>query len=108
MIEQLIIEIKLKTDELTNSISKNADLRKKLILDNEEISKRYSELSEKSLTLEKEIEKNELRISNLKEQFSNLINRLCEGHTRAHLPHLIQVPVLILNFPSMILSFCLC
>lgn len=28
LIEQLIIEIKLKTDELTNSISKNADLRK--------------------------------------------------------------------------------
>lgn len=81
LIEQLIIEIKLKTDELTNSISKNADLRKKLILDNEEISKRYSELSEKSLTLEKEIEKNELRISNLKEQFSNLINRLCDEYS---------------------------
>lgn len=81
LIEQLIIEIKLKTDELTNSISKNADLRKKLILDNEEISKRYSELSEKSLTLEKEIEKNELRISNLKEQFSNLIIRLCDEYS---------------------------
>lgn len=81
LIEQLIIEINLKTDELTNSISKNADLRKKLILDNEEISKRYSELSEKSLTLEKEIEKNELRISNLKEQFSNLINRLCDEYS---------------------------
>ena len=81
VIEQLIIEIKLKTDELTNSISKNTDLRKKLILDNEEISKRYSELSEKSLTLEKEIEKNELRISNLKEQFSNLINRLCDEYS---------------------------
>lgn len=53
----------------------------KLILDNEEISKRYSELSEKSLTLEKEIEKNELRISNLKEQFSNLINRLCDEYS---------------------------
>lgn len=81
LIEQLIIEIKLKTDELTNSISKNADLRKKLILDNEEISKRYSELSEKSLTLEKEIEKNELRISNLKEQFSNLIIILCDEYS---------------------------
>ena len=49
--------------------------------DKEEISKRYSELSEKSLTLEKEIEKNELRISNLKEQFSNLINRLCDEYS---------------------------
>lgn len=81
VIEQLIIEINLKTDKLNNSISKNTDLRKKLILDNEEISKRYSELSEKSLTLEKEIEKNELRISNLKEQFSNLINRLCDEYS---------------------------
>lgn len=81
LIEQLIIEINLKTDKLNNSISKNTDLRKKLILDNEEISKRYSELSEKSLTLEKEIEKNELRISNLKEQFSNLINRLCDEYS---------------------------
>ncbi|WP_248109512.1 chromosome segregation protein SMC [Parvimonas micra] len=81
VIEQLIIEIDLKTDKLNNSISKNTDLRKKLILDNEEISKRYSELSEKSLTLEKEIEKNELRISNLKEQFSNLINRLCDEYS---------------------------
>lgn len=81
MIEQLIIEINLKTDKLNNSISKNTDLRKKLILDNEEISKRYSGLSEKSLTLEKEIEKNELRISNLKEQFSNLINRLCDEYS---------------------------
>ena len=81
MIEQLIIEINLKTDKLNNSISKNTDLREKLILDNEEISKRYSELSEKSLTLEKEIEKNELRISNLKEQFSNLINRLCDEYS---------------------------
>lgn len=81
VIEQLIIEIKLKTDKLNNSISKNTDLRKKLILDNEEISKRYSELSEKSLTLEKEIEKNELRISNLKEQFSNLIIRLCDEYS---------------------------
>ena len=57
VIEQLIIEINLKTDKLNNSISKNTHLRKKLILNNEEISKRYSELSEKSLTLEKEIEK---------------------------------------------------
>lgn len=81
VIEQLIIEINLKTDKLNNSISKNTDLRKKLILNNEEISKRYSELSEKSLTLEKEIEKNELRISNLKEQFSNLINRLCDEYS---------------------------
>lgn len=81
VIEQLIIEINLKTDKLNNSISKNTDLRKKLILDNEEISKRYSELSEKSLTLEKEIEKNELRISNLKEQFSNFINRLCDEYS---------------------------
>jgi len=81
LIEQLIIEINLKTDKLNNSISKNTDLREKLILDNEEISKRYSELSEKSLTLEKEIEKNELRISNLKEQFSNLINRLCDEYS---------------------------
>ena len=81
VIEQLIIEINLKTDKLNNSISKNTDLRKKLILDNEEISKRYSELSEKSLTLEKEIEKNELRISNLKEQFSNLINGLCDEYS---------------------------
>lgn len=81
VIEQLIIEINLKIDKLNNSISKNTDLRKKLILDNEEISKRYSELSEKSLTLEKEIEKNELRISNLKEQFSNLINRLCDEYS---------------------------
>lgn len=81
VIEQLIIEINLKTDKLNNSISKNTDLRKKLILDNEEISKRYSELSEKSLTLEKEIEKNELRISNLKEQFLNLINRLCDEYS---------------------------
>ncbi|WBB30176.1 chromosome segregation protein SMC [Parvimonas micra] len=81
VIEQLIIEINLKTDKLNNSISKNTDLRKKLILDNEEISKRYSELSEKSLNLEKEIEKNELRISNLKEQFSNLINRLCDEYS---------------------------
>lgn len=81
VIEQLIIEINLKTDKLNNSISKNTDLRKKLILDNEEISKRYSELSGKSLTLEKEIEKNELRISNLKEQFSNLINRLCDEYS---------------------------
>ena len=81
VIEQLIIEINLKTDKLNNSISKNTDLRKKLILGNEEISKRYSELSEKSLTLEKEIEKNELRISNLKEQFSNLINRLCDEYS---------------------------
>lgn len=81
LIEQLNVEFNLKTDELTNSISKNTDLRKKLILDNEEISKRYSELSEKSLTLEKEIEKNELRISNLKEQFSNLINRLCDEYS---------------------------
>ena len=81
VIEQLIIEINLKTDKLNNSISKNTDLREKLILDNEEISKRYSELSEKSLTLEKEIEKNELRISNLKEQFSNLINRLCDEYS---------------------------
>lgn len=81
VIEQLIIEINLKTDKLNNFISKNTDLRKKLILDNEEISKRYSELSEKSLTLEKEIEKNELRISNLKEQFSNLINRLCDEYS---------------------------
>ena len=80
-IEQLNVEFNLKTEELTNSISKNTDLRKKLILDNEEISKRYSELSEKSLTLEKEIEKNELRISNLKEQFSNLINRLCDEYS---------------------------
>ena len=81
LIEQLNVEFNLKTDELNNSISKNTHLRKKLILDNEEISKRYSELSEKSLTLEKEIEKNELRISNLKEQFSNLINRLCDGYS---------------------------
>lgn len=81
LIEQLNVEFNLKTDELTNSISKNTHLRKKLILDNEEISKRYSELSEKSLTLEKEIEKNELRISNLKEQFSNLINRLCDEYS---------------------------
>lgn len=81
VIEQLIIEINLKTDKLNNSISKNTHLRKKLILNNEEISKRYSELSEKSLTLEKEIEKNELRISNLKEQFSNLINRLCDEYS---------------------------
>ena len=81
LIEQLIIEINLKTDKLNNSISKNTDLREKLILDNEEISKRYSELSEKSLTLEKEIEKNELRISNLKDQFSNLINRLCDEYS---------------------------
>ena len=80
-IEQLNVEFNLKTEELTNSISKNTHLRKKLILDNEEISKRYSELSEKSLTLEKEIEKNELRISNLKEQFSNLINRLCDEYS---------------------------
>ena len=81
LIEQLNVEFNLKTDKLNNSISKNTDLRKKLILDNEEISKRYSELSEKSLTLEKEIEKNELRISNLKEQFSNLINRLCDEYS---------------------------
>ena len=81
LIEQLNVEFNLKTDELNNSISKNTHLRKKLILDNEEISKRYSELSEKSLTLEKEIEKNELRISNLKEQFSNLINRLCDEYS---------------------------
>lgn len=81
LIEQLNVEFNLKTDELTNSISKNTHLRKKLILDNEEISKRYSKLSEKSLTLEKEIEKNELRISNLKEQFSNLINRLCDEYS---------------------------
>ncbi|MEB3011455.1 chromosome segregation protein SMC [Parvimonas sp. D2] len=81
LIEQLNVEFNLKTDELTNSISTNTHLRKKLILDNEEISKRYSELSEKSLTLEKEIEKNELRISNLKEQFSNLINRLCDEYS---------------------------
>ena len=81
LIEQLNAKLNIKTDELTNSISKNADLRKKLILDNEEISKRYSELSEKSLTLEKEIEKNGLRISNLKEQFSNLINRLCDEYS---------------------------
>lgn len=81
LIEQLNVEFNLKTDKLTNSISKNTQLRKKLILDNEEISKRYSELSEKSLTLEKEIEKNELRISNLKEQFSNLINRLCDEYS---------------------------
>ena len=80
-IEQLNVEFNLKTEELTNSISKNTHLRKKLILDNEEISKRYSELTEKSLTLEKEIEKNELRISNLKEQFSNLINRLCDEYS---------------------------
>lgn len=81
LIEQLNVEFNLKTDELTNSISTNTHLRKKLILNNEEISKRYSELSEKSLTLEKEIEKNELRISNLKEQFSNLINRLCDEYS---------------------------
>ena len=81
VIEQLIIEINLKTDKLNNSISKNTHLRKKLILNNEEISKRYSELSEKSLNIEKEIEKNELRISNLKEQFSNLINRLCDEYS---------------------------
>lgn len=81
LIEQLNVEFNLKTNELNNSISKNTHLRKKLILDNEEISKRYSELSEKSLTLEKEIEKNELRISNLKEQFSNLINRLCDEYS---------------------------
>lgn len=81
LIEQLNAKLNIKTDELNNSISNNTDLRKKLILDNEEISKRYSELSEKSLTLEKEIEKNELRISNLKEQFSNLINRLCDEYS---------------------------
>lgn len=81
LIEQLNVEFNLKTDKLTNSISTNTHLRKKLILNNEEISKRYSELSEKSLTLEKEIEKNELRISNLKEQFSNLINRLCDEYS---------------------------
>ena len=81
LIEQLNVEFNLKTDKLNNSISKNTHLRKKLILNNEEISKRYSELSEKSLTLEKEIEKNELRISNLKEQFSNLINRLCDEYS---------------------------
>lgn len=81
LIEQLNAKLNIKTDELNNSISNNTDLRKKLILDNEEVSKRYSELSEKSLTLEKEIEKNELRISNLKEQFSNLINRLCDEYS---------------------------
>ena len=81
LIEQLNAKLNIKTDELNNSISNNTNLRKKLILDNEEVSKRYSELSEKSLTLEKEIEKNELRISNLKEQFSNLINRLCDEYS---------------------------
>ena len=81
LIEQLNAKLNIKTDELNNSISNNTNLRKKLILDNEEVSKRYSELSEKSLTLEKEIEKNELRISNLKEQFSNLIIRLCDEYS---------------------------
>ena len=37
LIEQLNVEFNLKTDELTNSISTNTHLRKKLILNNEEI-----------------------------------------------------------------------
>ena len=81
LIKKLNEDLDTKIEELTNSIGFNIDLKKKLILDNEEISKRYSELSEKSLTLEKEIEKNELRISNLKDQFSNLINRLCDEYS---------------------------
>ena len=81
LIKKLNEDLDIKIEELTNSIGFNIDLKKKLILDNEEISKRYSELSEKSLTLEKEIEKNELRISNLKDQFSNLINRLCDEYS---------------------------
>ncbi|EGV09079.1 SMC protein, flexible hinge domain protein [Parvimonas sp. oral taxon 393 str. F0440] len=80
-IEKINDDLDIKIDKLTNSIGFNIDLKKRLVFDNEEISKRYSELSEKSLTLEKEIEKNDLRISNIKEQFSSLINRLCEEYS---------------------------
>ena len=81
LIESLIVEFDSKINELTNSINYNTNLKKKLVLKNEDISNKYTELNEKYIILEKDIEKYELRLSNLKDQFTNLINRLCEEYS---------------------------
>ena len=81
LIESLIIEFDSKINELTNSINYNTNLKKELVLKNEDISNKYTELNEKYIILEKDIEKYELRLSNLKDQFTNLINRLCEEYS---------------------------
>ena len=81
LIESLIIEFDSKINELTNSINYNTNFKKKLVLKNEDISNKYTELNEKYIILEKDIEKYELRLSNLKDQFTNLINRLCEEYS---------------------------
>lgn len=80
-INEFLKELEIKITNLSLIIDENTKLKENLVLESEKFSNRFSALNESFFVLEKEIEKNELRLVNVKSQLENLISRLSDEYS---------------------------
>lgn len=79
--EKIILKLEEKIKNLNKIIFENKALRDELSLETEQASNKFSSLNERFFFLENEIEKDNLKISNMKNQLDSLILNLSEEYS---------------------------
>lgn len=79
--EKIILKLEEKIKNLNKIIFENKALRDELSLETEQASNKFSSINERFFFLENEIEKDNLKISNMKNQLDSLILNLSEEYS---------------------------